>query len=192
MKVFDFDNTIYNGECSLDFFMYCLKRKKSLMKYLPMVTAKALKYRTSKIGMDEVNEFVESMLVVFFDNCENLDMLVSDFWGINAKKLKPVILDKITSGDAIISASPRFLLSGIAKELGTSNLLCTEVDMKNKKISFLCYGENKVLAYREKFGRMEIDEFYTDNQNDAPLMAISKEVYLVSGNEITKHNLGNL
>ena len=49
-----------------------------------------------------------------------------------------------------------------------------------------------VLAYREKFGRMEIDEFYTDNQNDAPLMAISKEVYLVSGNEITKHNLGNL
>lgn len=189
MKVFDFDNTIYNGECSLDFFMYCLKRKKSLIKYLPMVTAKVLKYKTSKVGMDEVNEFVESMLIVFFDNCENLDILVSDFWKINAKKLKPVILNKITSEDAVISASPRFLLSGIARELGTNNLLCTEVDMKNKKISFLCYGENKVLAYREKFGRSEIDEFYTDNQNDAPLMAISKEVYLVSGDTITKNNL---
>ena len=35
MKVFDFDNTIYNGESSFDFALFMVKKKKSLIKYLP-------------------------------------------------------------------------------------------------------------------------------------------------------------
>lgn len=188
MKVFDFDNTIYDGECSLDFFMYCIKKKKSLIKYLPIVAAKAIKYKNGIVSSSEVIELGELMLKVFFDNCENLEDIVNDFWAKHIYKLKPKILDLISSEDAIISASPSFLFEDIKSQLKTSNILCTQIDIKNKKLLFLCYSENKVKAFKEKFGESSIDEFYTDNINDAPLMSISKKIYIVNKNKITDIN----
>lgn len=179
MKAFDFDNTIYDGECSLDFFMYCLKRKKSLIRYLPAVTAKALKYKTGRVSTDEVNEFVEFILNVFFDNCENLTEHVNSFWLINSKKLKPAILNMIGENDVIISASPRFLFDGINDKLKTKNIICTEIDMEKRKIAFLCYSENKVKAFCQHFGKASIDEFYTDNLNDTPMINIAQKAFLV-------------
>ena len=186
MKVFDFDNTLYDGECSLDFFMYCLKKKKSLLKYMPAVTAKALKYKAGLVSIDEVYEFVDEMLVVFFDNLENLEEHVKCFWELNSKKLKKSFLEKISEDDAIISASPRFLFDGIASRLRTSNILCTEIDMENQKIEYLCYSQNKVKAFKEHFESVEIEEFYTDNMNDMPLIELAKTAYLVKGNNISK------
>lgn len=186
MKVFDFDNTLYDGECSLDFFMYCVKKKKSLLRYLPKVAAKAVKYKTSRVEGGEVSEFVEEMIKVFFDNCENLDEHVRAFWKLNKHKLKQNMLDKISSADAVISASPRFLLEGIADMLNTKNLICTELDMENKKLKYLCYSKNKVKSFREHFGDTRIDEFYTDNMNDMPLMQLADRVFLVAGNKITE------
>ena len=186
MKVFDFDNTLYDGECSLDFFMYCVKKKKSLLRYLPKVAAKAVKYKTSRVEGREVSEFVEEMIKVFFDNCENLDEHVRAFWKLNKRKLKQNMLAEISPRDAVISASPRFLLEGIADMLNTKNLICTELDMENKKLKYLCYSKNKVKSFHEHFGDTRIDEFYTDNMNDMPLMQLADRVFLVAGNKITE------
>ena len=37
MNVYDFDNTLYKGESSYDFFFFCLKRKPKMIKYIPVV-----------------------------------------------------------------------------------------------------------------------------------------------------------
>ena len=185
MKVFDFDNTLYDGECSLDFFLYCLKKKKSLIKYLPTVTSKALKYKTGIVPESEVYEFVNSMLKIFFDNCENLDRLVQDFWKTHRRKLKDFMLKKISPEDAIISASPRFLLDGVADRLNTQHILCTEIDMESQTLSFLCYSQNKVHAFTEAFGDTPIEVFYTDNMNDMPLIQRAEHAVLVKGSTLT-------
>ena len=68
MKVFDFDNTIYDGESAYDFFKFCLSRKKSLIKYMPEVMYNLGKYKAGKIGMDEVYAFCDKMMGVFFEH----------------------------------------------------------------------------------------------------------------------------
>lgn len=186
MNVFDFDNTIYDGECSLDFFKYCLKKKKSLIRYMPMVTAKAMKYKAGFMPIEEVYAFCEVMLGVFFDNCGDINEIVRSFWKSHEKKLKPFMVQKLTPDDVIISASPRFLFNGIAGRLNAGSIICTEIDEKNRKIGFLCYSQNKVKAFRESFGEdAVIDEFYTDNMNDMPLIRLAQKAFLVSGNDIS-------
>ena len=184
MKVFDFDNTIYDGESSLDFFLYCLKRKKSLVKYMPEVLHKAAKYKAGKIQADEVYAFCGKMLGVFLDNCgENI---VPEFWEVNGKKLKKKFLDMITGDDVIISASPRFLLSGAADMLKTDNIICTEIDEKERRIKFLCYGKNKIEAFYKAYPDAVIDEFYSDSVYDMPMMKAAEKAYLVKGDKISE------
>ena len=38
----------------------------------------------------------------------------------------------------------------------------------------------------EMFGDTEIDEFYTDNMSDMPMVEIAKSAYLVRGNKIKR------
>ena len=36
VNLYDFDNTIYDGDSSVDFYLFCLKKKISIIKYLPI------------------------------------------------------------------------------------------------------------------------------------------------------------
>jgi phosphoserine phosphatase len=40
-------------------------------------------------------------------------------------------------------------------------------------------GEEKLRAYRERFGDAPIDEFYSDSRRDAPLAALAKRAFIV-------------
>ena len=46
--------------------------------------------------------------------------------------------------------------------------------------------ENKVKMFRDVYGDVEIDEFYTDSMSDKPMMDISKTVFLVDGEKLIK------
>ena len=35
IDVYDFDGTIYDGDSTVDFWLYCLRRKPSLLRFLP-------------------------------------------------------------------------------------------------------------------------------------------------------------
>lgn len=190
MKIFDFDNTIYNGESCFDFFIFCMKRKKSLCLHLPSVVFNLIRYKAGKIGIDAVYAFCGRMMSVFFDNRAYADKLLDEFWRINRRKLKPEILALINSEDAVISAAPRFLLERIASELKASTLICTETN--DDRVTFLCYGKNKVKAFKDHFSDCIIDEFYTDSINDAPMMKMAKQAYMVKGTEIVPMNKDDL
>ena len=53
MRVFDFDNTIYDGESVFDFFLFCVKEKKSLVKYAPIVVYTTLMYELGFLSIDK-------------------------------------------------------------------------------------------------------------------------------------------
>ena len=43
--LYDFDGTIYDGDSSVDFFKFCLKKDKSIYKMLPKMFIKFIAYK---------------------------------------------------------------------------------------------------------------------------------------------------
>lgn len=181
MDVFDFDNTIYDGECSLDFFKYCIKRKPSLARYLPRIAAMAVKYKMGKVSNEEVAEIGALMLGVLASNADRLNEALNDFWKQNISKLKPEILKMIKEGDAIVSASPSFMFDCIKDRLCGADVIATTVDIEAKKVITLCYGENKVTEFKKRYPGVIPENFYTDNFNDMPMLRFARSAWLVEG-----------
>lgn len=186
MKVFDFDNTLYNGESAIDFVLYLIKGNKKILLWLPRIGIGLLKYKMCLVGKDAIESQLNAFLKFVATDGRDLKETVADFWSKYEKNLKPELCKLVEKGDAIITGSPWFLIDGIKEKLGTSNLICSDFDMVNYHINYLNYGENKVKKYHEAYGDKLIDAFYTDSYNDQPMMDISKEVYLVTKNKVEK------
>ena len=79
MKVFDFDNTIYNGESSFDFALFMVKKKKSLLKYLPHLLYFLILYKLCLLSPDDFVKRLEKFMNVFIENKEafKINMWVS-------------------------------------------------------------------------------------------------------------------
>ena len=56
MRVFDFDNTIYNGESVFDFYLFSIKKNPKVIKYLFVVVYNLLKYKAGKTTMADLEE----------------------------------------------------------------------------------------------------------------------------------------
>ncbi|MGN0993694.1 MAG: hypothetical protein ACI4PD_01130, partial [Butyricicoccus sp.] len=54
MNVYDFDNTIYRGESTVDFFRFCLRKKPSMVRYLPSVFWQLLRYKCGVIPAERI------------------------------------------------------------------------------------------------------------------------------------------
>ena len=54
MNVYDFDNTIYDGESCFDLFKFYLKKDPSLLKSFPTVVKGFARYKKGKISLDEM------------------------------------------------------------------------------------------------------------------------------------------
>lgn len=179
MRVFDFDNTIYDGESVFDFFLFCVKEKKSLVKYAPIVIYTTLMYELGFLSIDKLCELASRMSKVIIDNKDNAESLIEKFWKTHVKNLKLDYLEQLREDDVIITASPSILIDGIKDKLNTKNIICSEICIETGKLEFLCFRENKVKAFKERYPNAVVEEFYTDSYNDKPLMEISKKTYLV-------------
>ena len=49
MRVFDFDNTIYDGESVIDFYLFSLRRNPKVARYVPVVLYHLLRYKLTGI-----------------------------------------------------------------------------------------------------------------------------------------------
>ena len=180
MRVFDFDNTLYDGETMVDFFHYLVDKKEELRKYKGVVNFFLKLYNHNMLPMSLVKKCIEKYKDEFNYSTQNLDQYVDDFWKSHRSKIMKDMIKKVKKDDVIITASLDFLLRPILKDLPTKNILCTEVDIEHKKVDFICYKENKVKKYKMKYKDIPIDELYTDSYADKPLMDISKKVYLIN------------
>ena len=179
MNVYGFDSTIYDGEAIIDFLMFCVKKDISLTKYIPIATRTVTLYKMNKLPIEKVYELIDQMTSKVIKNRKQANSLVKEFWLYHKHKLNKYFLDKITSDDVIITASPRILISGIANELKTNNIICSELNLETGKFDFLCFGENKLKAFKERYPNATIDEFYTVSMSDSTLIEISNKAFLV-------------
>lgn len=186
MRVFDFDNTIYDGESGLDLFLHFLKLDtKGVFKYIPKFFSGFMKYKNGEITIDEVINKYGIFLKEYCDNLENsMEKEFVRFWDLNEHKIKPFYKKIQKEGDIIVSACPESLLKIMCDRLGIKDYICSKVDFSTGEIGQICYRDKKVALFKEKYGDAQIDEFYTDSPSDLPMIDISRNAYMVNGEEI--------
>jgi len=186
MNVYDFDNTIYKGESAVHFFFFCLKHDFRLIRFVPLIFTKLIKYKLCLISGEELTAYVEKYASDFFLCFENLDKMVSDFWDRNMKNIKDFYIKQKTPDDIILSASFSFLLEDITHRLGVKKLVCSVLDRDSRKITQLCFRENKVNVFKSLCPDCKNITFYTDSLNDKAMIDFAEHAYFVKGNKIKK------
>ena len=173
MNVYDFDKTIYAGDSTVNFYLYCLRIKPSLIRYLPMQAFYGILF-ILKI-MPKLK--FKTHFFRFLKGINNVDALVKDFWDHNTNKIYDFYMKQKDKNDLIISASPEFLLKDICDRLEVQ-LIGSLVNKNTGKFTGdNCYGKEKVNRYYKIYNE-EINEFYSDSYSDTPLANIAKKAYI--------------
>ena len=135
MNVYDFDKTIYDGDASLDFWKFSVKRKPSLALYLPYQVFSAVLFKTKIISRKKFKENFFSFLISV------KDLHLSEFWDQHQTKIKDWYLEQKQSDDLIISASPEFILKEMTDRLNIklmgTRMMVKIVELKKKLNAFI-------------------------------------------------------
>ena len=183
INAYDFDGTIYDGDSSVDFFLYSLKRKPSNIILMPIQLWGVLLYLLRIKDKDYMKEKLFS-----FVRRIDTDKYVNDFWKTHTKKIKEFYLKQKKTSDVIISASPEFLLKPLEK-LYNFKVISTKVDKHTGKfISKNCHDYEKIKRYEKEMNKKNnIDSFYSDSfKSDFPMLEYAKNAYLVKKDNIKK------
>ena len=172
---YDFDGTIYDGDSSVDFYLFCLKKNKKVLLQLPIQIWGAILYILGIIEKTKFKEYVFS----FLKKIDNVDSYINEFWKIKYKNIKSWYLDQKEKTDVIISASPEFLLKPLEKKLKVT-VIASKVDKKTGKfLDKNCHDVEKVKRFNEEIKDKKLKSFYSDSMADKPIMNISEEAYFV-------------
>lgn len=180
MNAYDFDGTIYDGDSTIDFYLFCLRKKPSILLCFPKQLVGFFLYSINRISKTKFKE-------LFFCFLKRIDILkyVSIFWDENNYKIMKWYRKQKKEDDVLISASPDFLLKPICQRLGIQYLVATKFDTKSCKIiGENCYGKNKAFRLLHEFESITIEEFYSDSDSDLPMARLAKKAYKVKKGKI--------
>lgn len=186
VNVFDFDNTIYDGETLVDYIMYYIKHDPKIWKYVPKLLIIAMKDKFHLFTFEEALHAYADFLEGYYVTLENPAENIVDFWDKNEHRIKPWYNEVRSDTDIIVSGTLDFILEEIAKRVGFKNYVGSSIDNNTGKFKRLCFLENKVTLFHEVFPDYEIENFYTDSMNDKAMMDIAEHVFLVKKDSITQ------
>ena len=182
MNVYDFDKTIYDGDSTVDFYMYCLRKKPKILKYLPGQLVAFFMYFIKAYEKTEMKE----RFYKFLQGIDDVDVLLEEFWAKSFKNIKSWYLESKKDDDVIISASPEFLLKIPCEKLNVK-IMASRVSEKTGKYDGVnCHGKEKVRRFYDAFPDGEILKFYSDSYSDTPLARLAERSYLVKGDKLYK------
>ena len=91
MNVYDFDGTIYDGDSTVDFWLFCIRAKPSVfLKCLPKLLSGAILYGLKRIPKEGWKERFFSFLVYMPAD----EAQVSRFWEGHTGKIKKWYLEQ--------------------------------------------------------------------------------------------------
>lgn len=182
MNVYDFDNTIYDGDSTLDFYKYCLLHYPKIIICLPRQVMAAFMYLLKQIDKTSFKE----EFYCFLQKLQDVESIVTTFWNKNEHKIKKWYIDQHENADVVISASPYFLLKEICDRIEIKHLIASNVNpVTGKYIGMNCYGEEKARRFISEIGGT-VDQFYTDSPSDLPMMKLAATSYMVNGTKIIR------
>lgn len=184
MNVYDFDNTIYDGETLVDFILYFVRTDPGIWKYVPKLLYIAFKDKFHLFTVDRAIKEYAGFLEGYYIHVRDLDVRVKEFWDKNEHKIKPWYSEVQRDDDIIVSGTTDFILDEIANRIGIKNYVGSSIDPDTGKFIRLCFLDNKVKIFNELYPGAHIDNFYTDSMNDKPMMDLADHVFFVTGDKI--------
>lgn len=182
MKVYDFDKTIYREDSTENFVFFLFKKYPKCFLDLPKIGVNSLLFLFKLIDKTSFKERLYS----FFRHIDDIDSEIEIFVDENLHKIESWYLNQQEDDDLIISASPYFLVRAFLDRINVKYLIASNVDKHTGKYDGKnCYHEEKVKRYREMYGNLEIEEFYSDSLSDTPMAKISNKAFLVDKGKIT-------
>jgi phosphoserine phosphatase/putative flippase GtrA len=177
VTVYDFDHTIYDGDVSVDFIVFCLRRQPTLWKYLP---GQALAFMHYILGTWN-RTHVKQVAFAFLRGIPDVDAAVASFWQSHTHKIASWYAAQHQESDVVISASPEFLLYPIARTLGIRTVLATEMDPATGMIAGKnCRGPEKLRRLRALNPTVHIGDCYSDSLSDKPLFDAAARAFVVT------------
>ena len=187
MNIYDFDNTIYNGDTNRDILLYSFKKHPFMvMKALKRTKALEKEYKRGMISFERVKEAMLSFLF----KIDDLDKFIEGFVNSHMKNIKPWYLSRKTDYDIVISASYELWIIPFCKKLGIKYVLATKTDKDGHIIGKNCKGEEKVKRLASTIPNAQIITSYSDSESDLPILNIAKTAYVVEGNKLIPYVKG--
>lgn len=180
MNVYDFDHTVYAGDGTVDFYLYCLRKRPGILRALPRQLGGFGRFALGKVSRVDMKE----AFYAFLPHARVDDELLTAFWDAHEHKLMPWYLAQKQPEDVIISASPQFLLEPICRRLGAKPPIASLVDAATGKcLGENCRGEEKVRRFHALYPRLRPERFYSDSLSDASMAELAQESWLIKNGE---------
>ena len=186
IDLYDFDGTIFRGDSTRVFWLYCLRKKPALAKHLPRQLAAlammACKRWDLTRGKGAFLRFVRDI---------DLESMAERFWAERRiqRRIAPWFERRDDALPTVIaSASPEALLAPVARRYGVPHLIATRIDPRTGRLtSPNCKGEEKVERLREVLPEALVRAMYTDDMRaDAPLLAMAQQKYIVRQGKVER------
>lgn len=187
MNIYDFDNTIYNGDTNKDILLYSFK--KHPFKVIKALNKTKKLERDYKRGLITFERVKEAMLSFLFE-IDDLNGYIEKFVDSHMKNIKPWYLSRKTDYDIVISASYELWIIPFCKKLGIKYVLATKTDKDGHIIGKNCKGEEKVKRLVSTIPNAQIVTSYSDSESDLPILNIAKTAYVVEGNKLIPYVKG--
>ena len=188
MNVYDFDGTIFPGDCAIGFCVWCMKRHPRL--WFTFFPKAILNLILRKMGI--MPEYLmQRKFFGYLTLIDDFDTQIERYWDKNENKISAWYLAQKRPDDLIISASPTCIIEPIAKRLGV-NFMATEFDRESGVfVNNMMYAKEKA-KYIIDQGFPLIENFYSDSLADTPLALCAEKAHLVKDKATTVVDWPNL
>ena len=187
MNLYDFDNTIYDGDSCHDLVIYGL-RKHFFLAIKSVIKAGFLnkKYKKNEIPF----EIVKENLLSFIYKIDNYKEFINDFVDSHMNRIKPWYKKIQTKNDILLTASFDLWIDIFAKKIGINHVIATKTDENGHIIGKNCKTNEKVRRLKKEFPNKKFTCAYSDSSADIPILELAKNAYVVEGNELIPYKKG--
>ena len=96
MNVYDFDNTIYDGETLVDFILYYVRTDPRIWKYVPKLLVICFKDAFHLFTVEDAVDAYAGFLEGYYTKIDTIEEDVKKFWDKNEKKINLFHLNSST------------------------------------------------------------------------------------------------
>lgn len=188
--VFDFDHTLYLGDCTVNLALFTYKKYPTKFWYVIVQFFAFLAWKLSILS----TQTFKQVFLGFLNGLSKteIDLLIADFWK-TAKWNTPVVAvlnQKQQEGFTcvVITASPQWFVEQIVKNQFNCQTIGTPIILANTIIKLSgpnCKGIEKVNRFNTAFGVDAIlAQAYSDNSSDIHLFKRAQQAFKIVGKKI--------